>query len=121
MEETQAPDGRRSLWIKAGPRTMASWRSRVLLAQGRYRFQARLRTAGVEPLSFGKNQGAGLRLSGSEPPRPYRLTGDSPWLEQEVEVQVLEATGEVELVCELRAGKGEAWFELSSLRLVRKE
>ena len=121
MDEAQAPDGRRSLWIKAGPRTMASWRSRVLLARGRYRFLASVRTAGVEPLLFGKNKGAGVRLSGTEPLAPYHLAGDSPWQEQGVDFEVLEPTREVELVCELRAGKGEVWFDVNSLHLVRRE
>jgi hypothetical protein len=31
-----------------------------------------------------------------------------------------EALDRIELLCELRAAKGEAWFDVDSLRLIRK-
>lgn len=119
LEQGNAPDGRLSLRIQAGPNTSASWRTKVMIKRGAYRFEGRIRTRGVEPLPFGKNKGAGLRLSGAEPPRPHQLVGDAPWQLQTVEFEVAAVLDEVELVCELRASKGEAWFDLESLRLVR--
>jgi CotH kinase protein len=117
LDESTAPDGRKSLHLRAGPVTSASWRTTVLLAKGRYRFQAAVRTQGVEALNFGRNHGAGLRVVGGSPTLRYELTGDHEWtrLEQPFEIQ---SDQEVELICELRARAGEAWFELESLRLV---
>jgi CotH kinase protein len=117
LDESAAPDGRKSLHLRAGPVTSASWRTTVLLAKGRYRFQAAVRTHGVEALNFGRNHGAGLRVVGGSPTPRYELVGDHDWtrLEQPFEIQ---ADQEVELNCELRARAGEAWFDVESLRLV---
>ena len=121
LEQGKAPDGRPALRIGAGPAAFASWRTKVVLERGRYRFEGRIRTAGVEPPPSGKNQGAGLRLAGAEPPRPHRLIGNSPWQLHAVNFEVAAVSDEVELVCELRAIKGDAWFDLESLRLVRQK
>jgi hypothetical protein len=119
LEESTAPDGRKSLYLRAGPVTSASWRTTVLLAKGRYRFQAAVRTHGVEPLTFGRNHGAGLRVVGGTPTPRYEFVGDHDWtrLEQSFEIQTEQ---EVELICELRARAGAVWFDLESLRLVNE-
>ena len=119
----KAPDGARpqTLHIRAGsagPCT-AAWRTRILLEAGRYRFEGEVRTAGVVPLKDQKGEGAGLRISGSRIPRPDQVSGDSPWQKVGYDFTVPSEPGEVELVCELRASKGEAWFDPGSLRLVR--
>jgi spore coat protein H len=118
MDRNRLPDGREALYIRAGPLTSASWRCKVLLAQGRYHFQAAVRTFGVEELGFGKNKGVGLRVSAGGPLPPCELLGDNDWtrLEQAFEIGTDQ---EVELICELRARKGEVWFDLDSLRLVK--
>jgi hypothetical protein len=117
LDESAAPDGRKSLHLRAGRVTSASWRTTVLLAKGQYRFQALVRTQGVEALNFGRNHGAGLRVVGGGPMPPYEFVGDHDWtrLEQPFEIQ---ADQQVELICELRARAGDAWFDLESLRLV---
>ena len=119
LDEGAAPDGRKSLHIHASPATSASWRTKVLLAKGRYRFQAAVCTKGVEALNFGRNHGAGLRIVGGSSTPPYNFVGDHDWtrLEQSFEIQ---ADQEVELICELRARAGDAWFDLESLRLVNE-
>lgn len=115
-----AQDGKQILHIGAGPdgHCTASWRSRVLLEVGRYRFEGLVRTAGVVPLGDQRGEGAGLRMSQS--PRSNKASGDTPWTKLEYNFTVPTETSEVDLVCELRAIKGEAWFDVGSLQLVRK-
>jgi hypothetical protein len=119
LEQAKAPDGRAALRINAGPVTSASWRTKVLLAAGRYRFEGEARTAGVKPLAFGKNKGAGLRVSVAKQSAPHQLAADSPWTKLNVPFELTAPETEVELLCELRASAGEAWFDAESLRLVR--
>jgi hypothetical protein len=120
LEQGQAPDARPALRIQAGPVTAASWRARVYLERGRYRFEGAARLAGVAPLPFGRNQGAGLRVAGHRQARPYQFIGDSPWRTLTVDFEVTEPVEAVDLVCELRARQGEVWFDLESLRVVRR-
>jgi hypothetical protein len=119
MEQARAPDGKAALCIKAGPTTSASWRAKVLLTAGRYRFEGTARTAGVKPLAYGKNKGAGLRVSTTKQAAPHQFMGDSPWTKSNIEFVLAAPETEVELLCELRASAGDAWFDLESLRLVR--
>ena len=119
MEQAKAPDGKAALHINAGPTTSASWRVKVLLAAGRYRFEGAARTSGIKPLAYGKNKGAGLRVSVAKQASPHQLAGDTPWTKSEIEFVLAAPETEVELMCELRASAGEAWFDLESLRLVR--
>lgn len=99
-------------------RVVASWRSRVLLDAGKYRFEGKIATKGVVPLKEPTGEGAGLRISGSS--RPNQLSGDSDWKKVSFEFDVPAASTEVVLVCELRAEKGRAWFDLGSLQIVRQ-
>jgi hypothetical protein len=121
LVQTNAPDGKRALMIRAGPVTSASWRAKVLLPRGRYRFEGALKTDGVERLKFGRNHGAVIKVSTVPSARPEPLLGSQPWKGLQVPFEVSERELEVELVCELRAGKGTAWFDKESLRLVRIE
>jgi spore coat protein H len=110
-------EGKPALAIAAGPVTSASWRTKVLLPRGRYRFDATLRTSHVEALPFGKNHGATLRVSGAMGIRPQALLGDKPWTTLSLPFEVKEREQEVELICELRARRGTAWFAADSLRV----
>ena len=116
LEQRTAPGGGEALHIRAGPMTSASWRTTVRLGPGHYKFRGRVVTEGVQPLSFGRNHGAGLRVAGASAIRPYELLGDQAgvWLEQPFEV---DEARDVELICELRARSGAAWFLLGSLEL----
>jgi hypothetical protein len=120
MDRGKGPDGRPALHIVAGPATTASWRAKVLLSRGRYRFEGRGMVAAVKPLPFGRRQGAGLRVSGRDRSAD-NLTGDSAWRPLSVEFQIQALTEEVELVCELRASAGEFWVDLDSLRVVQTD
>ncbi len=99
-------------------RVVASWRSHVLLNAGKYRFEGKLATKGVVPLKEPTGEGAGLRISGSS--RPNQLSGDSDWKKVSFEFDVPAGETEVILVCELRAERGRAWFDLGSLQIVRQ-
>ena len=116
MDQAPAPDGRPALHVRAGPRTAASWRTRVLLERGRYRFHAQAFLREVTPLGFGRNQGAGLQVVPDPAAAPFECVGSRSWtgLERPFEMT---AGGEVELACTLRAAGGEVWFDLESLRL----
>jgi len=120
MDRGKSPDGRPALRIVAGRATTASWRAKVLLPRGRYRFEGRGMVAGVKPLPFGQHQGAGLRVSGRTR-SAGGLTGDSAWRPLSIEFRVQAPTEEVELICELRASAGQFWVELDSLRLAQAE
>jgi len=111
------------LHIRAGAdgKCTASWRNRVLLEVGRYRFEGQVRTSGVVSLTDQKGEGAGLRISGSRTPRTDKMIADSPWQKLEYEFAVTTDSSEVDLVCELRASKGEAWFDPASLQIIRQK
>lgn len=113
-------DGKVELLIEVGPsgQSLAAWRQRVLLHQGKYRFEARMRTVGVEPIEDDRGRGAGLRISGSQ--RTNQLAGDSEWQNVTYEFEIGEGPNEVVLVAELRATKGQLWIELP-LRLRKVE
>jgi hypothetical protein len=117
-EETR--DGaRRVLRIRTGNgATVASWRTTVLLKPGRYVFEGEVRGAGIEAGNNETGQGAGLRISGDK--RQNKVTGTADWTRLGHDISIEGAEREVVLVCELRANKGEAWFDLDSLRLVRR-
>jgi hypothetical protein len=115
-------DGRKALRIFTTTNTAASWRSTVLLTRGKYRFEALARVASVESQSnTNKGAGAGIRHSGIRVARTNQLDGDSSWLPLTYEFPVQNEEDEVQLLCELRARKGEVWFDLDSLRLVKLE
>ena len=120
LEQSNSRDGKRSLAIVAGPVTSASWRTKVLLPPGRYRFEASVLISSVAAMGFGKNHGATLRVSGAPAPRPAGLLGTQSWKPMQVAFETTAPEQEVELICDLRASKGTAWFDLESLRLVRE-
>ncbi len=115
----QGANGKDALRIVAGESTAASWRARVLLPAGRYRFEASVRTAGVVAMRDEVGEGAGIRISGARQRRENKLSGDTPWQKLQYEFDVAAPNDEVVMVCELRANKGQVWFDADSLRLVR--
>ena len=66
-----------------------------------------------------KGEGAGIRISGSQTPRSNKLSGDAAWQSLAYEFDVTLPMEDVQLVCELRASKGDAWFDAESLKLVK--
>jgi hypothetical protein len=117
LEETEF-DGKACLYVKADESTTASWRQRVTLDPGRYRFEAELRTRGVAPRKDDSGEGAGIRISGTSRAGRNAFEGDQTWRHVAYEFET--PGGEVVLVAELRADAGEAWFDRSAMRLVRQ-
>jgi len=106
------------LAINAGTGTSSSsWRARVLLGPGRYQFQGRVRVNGVTIDEGDPRGGAGLRISKGNMPR--KITGTSGWTDCRYNFDVEGEISDVELICELRASSRNAWFDTSSLKLVR--
>jgi hypothetical protein len=110
-------DGRATLHIQSDTNgCVASWRSRIFLEAGKYRFVALARTAGVVPLKGGAGAGAGVRISKGK--RTHQLFGYSDWTPLDFDFDVPTAS-DVDLVCELRAERGDVWFDRDSLRLIK--
>jgi hypothetical protein len=103
--------------VAGGQRDSGSWRMRVLLPKGQYRFEGRAR------MSPNATDGrVTLRISGDSAARGQGSTG-AEWipLSYSFPVNPLNAApAEVVLVCEFSGAKGEAWFDLNSLRLIRE-
>lgn len=114
-----APGGMKTLLIAVGPsnRAVDSFRSKVLLQAGTYKFQARARVTDVVAIAEPSGMGAGLRISGGQ--RTNKLEGTTDWTNLEHEFVVTSATQEVALVAELRATKGKVWFDLNSLQIAK--
>jgi hypothetical protein len=114
MGEAQV-DGKRCFHLRANSASAGSWRKLVNLPPGKYRFEARVKTAGVQATDDAKNRGAALRISGGVKGTDF-ADGDSNW--KQIAYTIESQGTDVMLVAELRAQKGEAWFECDSLRLV---
>ena len=97
---------------------VASWRTRVQLPVGIYFFEGEARGTDIVTKTNAIGSGAGLRLSGGK--RENKLDGSVQWthLSHSLTNTVEDA---VELVCELRASKGEVWFDEDTLRLRRQK
>ncbi len=119
LSRLNSNDGTPSLHISAGPKSAASWRCRVLLGPGKYQFQARAKVSGVEPLGFGRRQGATVRVADEVGAVSGSLVGNRDWDSLAAPISVPGPQKEIELVCELRARRGEVWFDVKSLKLVR--
>ena len=110
-------DGRPCLYLQATGEANASWRLGLNLPAGKFRFEARIKTRGVEAIPVETGQGAGLRVSGGTRAGQKALQGDSAW---EVLTYEIDSPGrDYTLVAELRARKGEIWIDRESLRVVR--
>ena len=95
----------------------SSWRRRVLLPKGNYRFEARIKTDSVIPIPEDQGRGAGIRRL--QTGRSNELVGTNDWQMVTFDIAVPEDQRDVELVLELRARHGSAWFNRDSLRLRR--
>ena len=116
QEKDQA--GRTLLHIRAEENGAASWRSRVRLERGQYRFQGKLKIQGIVLASDDPRAGVGLRISRRK--FPGKLSGDADWSSAGFDFEVQQDQSDVELVCELRAEQGDAWFDLKTLKVIRR-
>ena len=111
-------NGIKTLHIRVDQPISSSWRTRVLLDPGVYRLEGRIKTAGVAAYESSRGQGAGLRISGER--RPNRTMGDVDWKTVTYDFSI-PGMQEVELICELTAFRGEAWFDIASLKLIKRQ
>jgi hypothetical protein len=130
LKET-VEDGKRLLHVAAEGSCVGVWIARVNLEPGQYRFVGRVKCQGVEPDPGDRRAGAGLRISGQR--SVQKLTGNVEWSDFQFDFDpqtaapgfgfargIQEDIMELELVCELRARSGQAWFDVDSLRLIKK-
>jgi len=94
-----------------------SWRAQVLLEKGEYQFVGRIRLQDFQSDDNITRGGATLRLSGDRAPR--MLTEAADWTAFNCDFTV-EGLSDVELLCELRASQGRAFFDVDSLKVIRK-
>ena len=87
--------------------TLASVRTSLTVPAGSYRLSARARCQGVVAVRDQFGAGAGVRLTGAT--REQALEGDADWRPVHFDFQQ-DDDGPVELILELRADAGEAWF-----------
>jgi spore coat protein H len=121
LSRVKSADHKSDLWIKLGGTNSpngAAWRTSVLLGPGWYRFEGRVRCAGVDSARWRRGDGAGLVSGYNRQPENFRLRGDLTWQKMSVDFEVT-TTGDVDLGCDLRADQGEAWFAEDSLQLTR--
>jgi hypothetical protein len=132
LDETSDASGKRLLHISADNGScVGTWFTKARLDPGRYRFRGRTKCQGVTPDPGDTKAGAGLRDSNHR--FVQKLTGDSDWTDVSFDVDLKQVQSqfgfmapvesgipEVELICQLRAAHGEAWFDLESLHLVRE-
>jgi spore coat protein H len=110
LEITGASPLRRTLHLEALTlETVASFRAVVALEPGMYSVLGDARVEGVDG-----SIGAALRVSGR--PRARGLVGTREWTRLRCDFEV-EDEGQVEIVVELAADRGQAWFDLGSLRI----
>jgi hypothetical protein len=90
-----------------------------VLPKGNYEFQALVKTEGVaaNPDALQSVGGAGLRISGGK--STTALDGNADWKLQKYAFEVAQDSQPVVLVAELRATAGTAWFDASSMKLIR--
>jgi hypothetical protein len=112
------PGGHTLLRISSSDGCTASWRTTAALDSGKYRFEARIRTAGVVFPENDPRAGAGLRVSRHRVGQKH--AGDRDWSKVTFDFEVNEDQSEVELVCELRALHGDIWFDSNSLKLTQR-
>jgi hypothetical protein len=103
--------------LRADGSPAASWRRNVMLDPGHYRFEAQVKVANVDGPGDSSGEGAGLRISGGTRAGVNGLKGNSQW--QKVGFEFDSTGADIVLVAELRAPKGEAWFQTDSFQLVR--
>ena len=61
--------------------------------------------------------GASLRILAPVQASSSQIGGDSDWQRLQCEFDVNADEAEVEFVCDFRNSRGEAWFDLASLRV----
>jgi hypothetical protein len=87
---------------------IAAWRARVVLAAGEYTFKVKCRTKDLQAMEDGNASAAGIRLGDMS--RSERVEGTA---EKELlfPFVITDDRREVVLTCEVRARRGQVWFD----------
>src|SRR5262249_35300854 len=113
----QGEDGHDLLYLAARGDAICAWRTKITLEEGSYRLEGKVKTKDVRAPSNEPKSGAGLRASGGGP--ATEIAGTQDWQKFSYPFSVDEEHKEIWMNCELRTSGGEAWFDTSSLRVVR--
>jgi hypothetical protein len=138
-----------SLHLKVnGETTFGAWTAVTWLEEGRYVLEARVRSRGVAGNLRNEHGGAGFRVwsdrketrgaswswfpyNGQRDPQmgglipvtsgtvEHRLTGDTDWTTITHEFELRQPLADLQIQCVLIGNSGEAWFDLSSIRIRR--
>lgn len=136
------------LHIQAPKDAAGAWCALVWLEEGTYTLQGRIKTSGVVSNRRDSLKGAGLRVYSTRKQAaglnwswfPFhesydyehrgemslpkkctaRLSGETEWTDFTYEFQLRQPLADLEILCELYANEGEAWFDPKSLKLTRK-
>jgi hypothetical protein len=77
-----------------------------------------MKTQGIVLGTEDQKAGVGLRVSRHK--FGQKIPGDTDWTLVGFDFDVQQDQSDVELVCELRAVRGDVWFDLKSLKLIRR-
>jgi hypothetical protein len=138
-------EGTAALHIRTtSPETAGAWVAKVWLEEGTYRVTARIKVRVADVNPDDRLAGAGLRVRshrkmtegsnwdwfpyresrnpqtrGTLPPliASRRLSGTNDWTEVTYDFDLREPMADLEIRCELRANRGEVWFEVASLKI----
>ncbi len=118
-------DGRTCLHLVSTGTGVPAWKQKIQLEAGRYRMGSIVGVLGVESNEDEHGRGGGLWVTGA-PKRSNVLEGDGgfhPGIAggQSMGYEFETKGGEVELVFELRAKKGEVWLALDNFGMTRGE
>jgi spore coat protein H len=127
-------EGKGVLHVSASGSAVGIWVTRVQLPPGKYRLEGRVKAQGVTADPGDRRGGVGFRAGETRPKQ--KLMGDQNWTDISLDFEVAGGAGGfqpfqpmagiqtevpwVELMCELRAAKGQAWFLKDTLRLIRR-
>jgi hypothetical protein len=129
-----------------GETSFGAWTTTVWLEEGRYRLEGRVKVRNVSGTVRNETGGAGFRVWSDRKetrgatwswfPRnrdrqmgglipvvtaaaEHRLNGTTDWMLVGHEFELRQPIADVQLQCVLQGDSGEAWFDLSSIRLRR--
>ena len=110
--------GKRAYKVECGSEPCAaSWRKKVMLAQGKWRFEADVNCDEVKPIEGSTTSGAQLRIAGAQ--SRGGVLGSCGWQAITFDFEVAEASRLVELIAELNATSGRCFFDVKDMRVIK--
>mgnify|MGYP003889126547 FL=1 len=103
------------LHIRSSADSVGSWRKPVALDPGKYKVELLAKAVNVKNRNE-PNSGVGIRISGGE--RTKYISESTGWEKITFEFDI-PTPKEIVLVLEMRSLKGEAYFDTSSMKLIK--